>query len=118
MCRLLTASANSVLEPIHDRTPVIIRREDWPEWFSSGELAEQSFQRIMTPYRAEEISALAVSPLVNSARWNNPRCGKADYSSTGIAETHDNTQGTGEAGWTADVWVLIRETKAAPPNLC
>jgi len=73
-CCLLTAAANAVLEPIHDRMPVIVRREDWEEWFSPGELGDHAFQRITAPYRAEEMSALAVSPLVNSARANDPRC--------------------------------------------
>jgi len=73
-CCLLTTSANSVLEPIHDRMPVIVSREDWEEWFSPGELADRSFQRIMAPYRAEEMTSLTVSPLVNSARVDDPRC--------------------------------------------
>jgi putative SOS response-associated peptidase YedK len=47
--------------------PVIVRREDWEEWFSPGELGDQGFKRITTPYRAEEMSVVAVSPLVNSA---------------------------------------------------
>ena len=67
-CCLLTTAANAVLEPIHDRMPVIVRREDWEEWFSPGELGDQGFRRITAPYRAAEISALAVSPPVNSAQ--------------------------------------------------
>lgn len=39
-----------------------------------GELADQSFQRITSPYLAEEMSALEVSPLVNSGRVDDPRC--------------------------------------------
>ena len=73
-CCLLTTSANSVLDPIHDRMPVIVRPEDWPEWLAPGELAGQSFQRITTPYAAAEMSALAVSPLVNTAKIDDPRC--------------------------------------------
>ena len=73
-CCLLTTSANAVLEPIHDRMPVIVRREDWDEWFSTGELVEQSFQRVTAPYHAEEMSALAVSTLVNSARMDDEKC--------------------------------------------
>ena len=30
--------------------------------------------KFTTPYRAEEMSALAVSPLVNSARLDDPQC--------------------------------------------
>jgi hypothetical protein len=54
--------------------PVIVRREDWDEWFSPGELEDRSFQRITAPYAPEEISALEVSPLVNSARVDDSRC--------------------------------------------
>jgi putative SOS response-associated peptidase YedK len=60
----LTTSANWVLEPIGDRMLVIVNREDWDEWFSVGELVEQSFTRITAPYIADEMSALAVSTLV------------------------------------------------------
>jgi len=54
--------------------PVIVRREDWAEWFSPGDLLDESFQRIMAPYRAEEVTSLAVSPVVNNARVDDPRC--------------------------------------------
>ncbi len=73
-CCLLTTAANSVLEAIHDRMPVIVRRDDWAEWFFQRELADESFQRITAPYLAEEMSALAVSPLVNNAKFDDPRC--------------------------------------------
>ena len=53
---------------------MIVRREDWPEWFSPGELPDESFQRIMAPYRAAEMTSLAVSFLVNSARVADGRC--------------------------------------------
>jgi hypothetical protein len=35
------------------------------------------FQRIITPYKAEEMSALAVSSVVNSAKTDDPRCCEA-----------------------------------------
>jgi putative SOS response-associated peptidase YedK len=73
-CCLLTTAANAVLAPIHDRMPVIVRREDWPEWFSPGDLAAGSFLRITTPYAPDEMSMLPVSPLVNSARIDDPAC--------------------------------------------
>jgi len=73
-CCLLTTVANSVLEPIHGRMPVIVRREDWEEWMAPGELAAGSFQRIMAPYPAGAMSAFEVSSLVNSAATDDPRC--------------------------------------------
>jgi len=78
-CCLLTTAANSVLAPVHDRMPVIVSREDWVEWFSPGELAERSFQRIMAPYRPDAMFVAAVSPLVNSARIDDPGCCEAEH---------------------------------------
>ena len=54
--------------------PAIVRREDWDEWFAPGELIDRSFQRITTPYAPGEMAAVEVSPLVNSARVDDPRC--------------------------------------------
>jgi len=73
-CCLLTTAGNLVLEPIHNRMPVIVRREDWEEWMVPGELEDLSFQRITTPYAAAEMSALEVSSLVNSGRVDDARC--------------------------------------------
>jgi len=56
---------------------VIVRREDWEEWFSPGELGDQGFQRITSPYRAAEMSALAVSTLLNNGRVDDPQCCEA-----------------------------------------
>ena len=39
----------------------------------TGELAAESFLRITTPYPGDEMSALAVLPLVNSAGVDDPR---------------------------------------------
>ena len=95
-CCLLTTAANAVLAPIHDRMPVIVPREDWEEWFAPGELAEQSFQRIMTPYAAEAMSVVAVSPLVNSARVDDPRCCEAGESGPVAFMGERHLKGCGE----------------------
>ncbi len=73
-CCLLTTFPNALLNPIHDRMPVIVRAEDWAEWLSPAELGGGSFERITTPYDAGEMSAVAVSPLVNSGRIDDARC--------------------------------------------
>jgi len=73
-CCLITTSANSLVKPIHDRMPVIVRREDWSDWLSPAALADPGFQRIITPYAPGEMIALPVSPLVNSAKIDDPRC--------------------------------------------
>ena len=56
------------------RPPAIAPRQK--QWEPSFEPESQRKKRIgsTTPCRAEEMSALAVSPLVNSARVDDPRC--------------------------------------------
>jgi hypothetical protein len=39
-----------------------------------GDLSDQSFQRIVEPFAAEEMAAVEVSPLVNNARLDDERC--------------------------------------------
>jgi hypothetical protein len=56
----------NVYQKTNDRMSVIVRREDREEWFLPGELGELGFWRITTPYKAEEMSALAVSRLGSS----------------------------------------------------
>ena len=63
--------------PFHNRMPVIVRREDWDERLSPDALSDESFRRITTPYAAEEMNALAVSSVVNSAKIDDARCCEA-----------------------------------------
>jgi putative SOS response-associated peptidase YedK len=73
-CCLLTTKANAVLEPIHNRMPVIVGRENWDEWFADGDLEDAAFLRITAPYAADEMKAVEVSSIVNSARVDDARC--------------------------------------------
>lgn len=73
-CCLLTTEANAVLEPIHDRMPVIVRKVDWEQWMEPGELADADFQRLTAPYDAAVMRAVEVSKTVNSAKTDGPEC--------------------------------------------
>lgn len=71
---LVTTQPNDVLLPVHDRMPVIVRKEDWEQWLEPAELDEQSFTRLTAPYSAAEMSAVEVSPIVNKAKTDCPDC--------------------------------------------
>jgi putative SOS response-associated peptidase YedK len=73
---LLTTEANEVLHAVHDHMPVIVRRADWEQWLEPGELDEQLFRRITTPYAAEEMEGREVSTLVNNVKNDGPECGR------------------------------------------
>ncbi len=63
-----------MLALIHDRMPVIVGREDWKEWLSSGELTDESFRRIMVPNSVAEMDVIPANRETNSARVDDPRC--------------------------------------------
>lgn len=69
---IITSQANAALRPIHDRMPVILRRENEAEWLDPG-AAPADLSRLLVPY-AGELRAADVSPLVNSPRTDLPAC--------------------------------------------
>ncbi len=70
---ILTTTANELVAKIYDRMPVILRPEDEDQWLDPGaELA--ALKRMLVPYAGREMTAYAVSPLVNSPRNDKPEC--------------------------------------------
>ena len=63
---IITTEANSFMKSIHNRMPVILRREDEKTWLASKDSAE--ILSLLKPYAPEEMDAYPVSKLVNSAR--------------------------------------------------
>jgi putative SOS response-associated peptidase YedK len=72
-CTLLTTGANELLAPYHDRMPVILRPEDYDLWLDVG-MKGAELLNLLRPYSHEEMSAYAVSTLVNSPSHDEPRC--------------------------------------------
>jgi len=69
---ILTTAANAFMTEIHDRMPIILGRADEEEWLDP-EVHEQSvLQRMFKPCPSEWLTAVEVSPLVNSAKNNGP----------------------------------------------
>ena len=70
---ILTTVANGLMQPIHDRMPVILEKEDVAGWLDPAtELA-----RVLTmlrPCPSERMVAYPVSSVVNSARYDGPEC--------------------------------------------
>ncbi len=65
-CTIITTTANAVLEPVHDRMPVILKTGDYDRWLDAKETDSTEFQKILSPYPASEMASHAVSRAVNS----------------------------------------------------
>jgi len=66
-CTIITTGPNELVAPIHNRMPVIIRREDEAVWLDPEETEPERLVELLKPYPASEIEAYPVSSAVNSA---------------------------------------------------
>ncbi len=71
---IITTDANELLQPVHDRMPVIIRKEDEDKWLDNGEQNKNALLALLKPYSSDEMDYYAVSPMVNSPANNSPEC--------------------------------------------
>lgn len=69
---ILTTAANAAMAPIHHRMPVILAPEDLEAWLRGGDRAV--LDAMMAPSPPEWLRIVPVSPYVNDARHEGPRC--------------------------------------------
>jgi putative SOS response-associated peptidase YedK len=68
---ILTTTANSTLENIHERMPVILSRENEGLWLKKEADPEQ-LQQVLQPYDRDQTRYYTVSSLVNQATLDDP----------------------------------------------
>jgi putative SOS response-associated peptidase YedK len=66
---IITCPANSAISKVHDRMPVILRRQDWDLWMT-GASDSSELSALMAPAPADALEFHPVSTDVNSARNN------------------------------------------------
>ncbi|MDQ3711365.1 MAG: SOS response-associated peptidase [Acidobacteriota bacterium] len=71
-CTIITTEANKVLEPIHDRTPVILKPESYEQWLDAKEKDINKLQKLLAPYAAAEMDSYKVSKSVNIPDNDSP----------------------------------------------
>ncbi len=69
---VLTTKANSLMQPLHERMPVILRRDDYNVWLNPVQPRPEMLQSLLTPYPTESMSTYKVSTEVNNVRNNGP----------------------------------------------
>jgi len=70
---IITTEPNEILQPIHNRMPVILKQEDEEAWLDP-QTDVRHLEKILTPYSSNEMEAYAVSKLVNSPKHDSPDC--------------------------------------------
>lgn len=72
-CAILTTIPNALMQPIHNRMPVILEPADYDQWLNPGPQPEHDLH-LLRPYPAEKLAAYPVSDWVNNPRHDDPQC--------------------------------------------
>lgn len=73
-CSLITTTPNSVISPLHDRMPVILRGDAIDRWLDPAIREPARLEPLLVPVEGEAMKATAVSPRVSNARNEGPEC--------------------------------------------
>jgi len=73
-CTILTTAANELVQPLHDRMPVIVLRNTYSVWLDPTMRDVNPIQALLTPYPADEMIAYPVSTRVNNPSYDSPEC--------------------------------------------
>jgi putative SOS response-associated peptidase YedK len=71
-CALVTTRANAVMEPVHDRMPVLLPESAWGTWLDPAIEDRAELEQLLVPAPDDEIELWPVSTRVNSADTNGP----------------------------------------------
>lgn len=68
---IITTEANTLLQPLHERMPVILDKENYKFWMDPMNNDYQGLKDIMKPYPTELMSVFRISDEVNKATNNH-----------------------------------------------
>lgn len=71
---IITTCPNAVMEPIHDRMPVILRPDQFDAWLDPTNRDAEALKAMIKPCSAEGMNAYPVSPKINSGRIEGAEC--------------------------------------------
>ena len=72
-CTILTTTANEVMQPIHDRMPVILGPSAEEQWLDSRASAD-ALRSLLVPYTSAGMEARPVGLWVNNPKNDGPKC--------------------------------------------
>lgn len=73
-CTILTTQANEIMQPIHDRMPVILPEKNFAVWLDPKNQDPKKLSAVLQPYPSENLVAYPVSLAVNSPQNDTPEC--------------------------------------------
>jgi putative SOS response-associated peptidase YedK len=71
---IVTTDANSAIEPVHNRMPVILPEQAADEWLNPRQDNQTSLSALLVPAGDDLLTSTRVSPRVNSVKNDDPAC--------------------------------------------
>ena len=76
-CTILTTDANELMQPIHERMPVILPPDQYALWLDPRCQDTEKLAELLRPYPSKDMVAYRVSTLVNNPENDVPKCVEA-----------------------------------------
>ena len=94
-CTIITTKPNELMNPIHQRMPVILHPEDESTWLNPENQNVAELLSMLKPYTSNPMEAFAVSKFVNSPSNQGPLCVKpVDVPLIGISGELNTSSGS------------------------
>jgi putative SOS response-associated peptidase YedK len=71
-CCVLTTKSNKLIEPLHERMPVLLYPQEFSLWIDTEITDPEKLNHLYQPYPVDLMEMYPVSPLVNSPRNDSP----------------------------------------------
>jgi putative SOS response-associated peptidase YedK len=73
-CTIITTTPNSLMQDIHDRMPVILRKEDEHVWLDKDNQDIKQLTMLLRPYSSDEMKAYPVPSIVGNVKNDTKKC--------------------------------------------
>ena len=73
-CTVITTHANEIIQPLHDRMPVILGRQQLECWLDSDFKNRDILQQMLVPCASDQLQTWPVATIVNKPANDQPEC--------------------------------------------
>jgi putative SOS response-associated peptidase YedK len=69
---IVTTQPNELCARLHNRMPVVLASEAWPEWLGEQPAELAQLKALLAPYPSDDMICWPVSPCVGNVKNNDP----------------------------------------------